>query len=336
VASHYIYHWNRIFGVLAVLALLLGSAVYGLSAWLAPPRHAPAAARPDASPPRAAVANTVAPPVTGPKRLAAAPRHQVTPRPENPLPAGAAPGTTEARASGPAPKAVEEPGQPLLAPAESDPPAAVAGASAQAEQPLASAEAIAEVPVPSAAVPRRSDAVVDPGPGDAASVAEALPFAPADPDPGRGNPPAEAAEHAPAAPETPAAPTPHTPFEPGEIALSSPAVQRFALAGDIENREPVSDLHTVRFDNNGIATIYAFSEVAGLAGSTLYYDWLRQGEHLAAVPIRVAADRWRSYSSKYFDETMIGTWSVQLRDADGQVLARADFTFQPPGLPGQR
>ena len=151
-----------------------------------------------------------------------------------------------------------------------------------------------------------------------AAAEEHLPLALADPDPSDG-PKAQVLGPAPAIAEAA--------FKAGKIVVASPAVQRFSLARGVENREPVSDLNGVRFDANGLATVYAFSEVAGLAGSTLYYHWVHDAKERAAVPVRVGAERWRSYSSKYIEESMTGSWSVQLRDAEGKLLAEAAFSL---------
>ena len=123
-------------------------------------------------------------------------------------------------------------------------------------------------------------------------------------------------------------------FEAGELVVVSAAVERFSLAGGIENREPVSGLDAVRFDADGLAAVYAFSEIEGMAGSTLYYRWSHEGEEVAVVPVHIGAERWRSHSSKFIEDISTGTWSVELRDGDGNRLAEADFTVHPRGAVG--
>ena len=114
-------------------------------------------------------------------------------------------------------------------------------------------------------------------------------------------------------------------FDLRSSALSSPAVKRFLLARSIADKEPVGDIRGIDFDRNGLATVYAFSEVSGLQNRTLYYHWLHNGRQVAKVRTRIAGKRWRSYSSKYINERMTGNWKVQLRDPRGQVLASAEF-----------
>jgi hypothetical protein len=104
-------------------------------------------------------------------------------------------------------------------------------------------------------------------------------------------------------------------------------VERFALAKSVAQNRPVGDLEDIRFDDKGVAAVYAFSDVVGMKDDFIFYHWMRDGREIAKVRIGVWADRWRSYSSKVINRSMKGRWRVELRNAKGRVLASAEFDY---------
>jgi hypothetical protein len=114
----------------------------------------------------------------------------------------------------------------------------------------------------------------------------------------------------------------------GETRVLSDHVTRFVLTDDVRNLEPVGGLSDIRArPPGGPLAVFAFSDVRGLGGETLYYRWIR-GEKVAAnVKVRVGSDRWRSYSSKFINEAMRGPWRVELRNSAGDLLALAEFEY---------
>jgi hypothetical protein len=117
-----------------------------------------------------------------------------------------------------------------------------------------------------------------------------------------------------------------------EINRFSPSVKRFTLARSIIEREPVGSIDSITTDTKGVAVIYAFSEVINMRDRTLYYHWFSNEKPVAKVRVGIGADSWRSYSSKYINEKMKGSWVVELRTADGQKLASAKFFAGTPSM----
>ncbi len=352
MTSEYVYNWNRIFGALALLVVLLGAGAFGVASLFFSDGEVPEVAQPDSPPTPAAVdAEAAAPDSPEPVPTTAGEGSTVVTAPATDLSAKPGQESVPEQASGSETKGDTDQTRVAIAPPESDPPAPVEEDSQQLTQPLEVGEALTDNPelggqetgspaleapatdpaeaaneptsLPTAAVPT-------PSPGLSPSTAAPL-LASAAPLPDRDKAADPIASQASASAQhaDSAQPAPHAVFEAGETRLFSPAVQRFSLANGVKNREPVADLQAVSFDENGLATAYAFSEVEGLMGSTLYYHWLHEGEQLAAVRIRVADQRWRSHSSKFINEAKTGVWTVQLRDAKGEVLAQADFTLRP-------
>jgi hypothetical protein len=350
MASEYVYHWNRIFGALALLVVLLGALAYGVASLFGSEDELRELAQPD-SPPTAGAsdAQASAPLMPEPALPAAGDGSEVATSPVSPSSAGSGQESMPGKGSDWESKSGADRTQ-VFAPApESDPPVPVEEDFPGIAEPLEIAETVAgsvELGTPDTAAPALEAPTDDPAeeaskpaslptaavptsdqdlsPGSAAPLLAAVPL------PDRGSAPDRNTGQAPASAQQPdpAQSATRAVFGAGETRLFSPAVQRFSLATGVRNREPVGDLKALSFNENGLATAYAFSEVEGLMGATLYYHWLHEGKKVAAVRIRVADNRWRSHSSKYIEAEKTGVWSVQLRNAEGALLAQADFSVR--------
>ena len=117
------------------------------------------------------------------------------------------------------------------------------------------------------------------------------------------------------------------PFRLQGTEVLSPSVKRFLLAKSVANNKPVGDLNDVTLNDNGVAAVYAFSDVVGMKDDFLFYEWFRNGKRVAKVRVGVWAKRWRSYSSKVLNERMRGSWRIELRNDEDRLLASADFLF---------
>ena len=95
----------------------------------------------------------------------------------------------------------------------------------------------------------------------------------------------------------------------------------------VENREPVDQ---VTFVSNDVKTIYLYSDLRGFAGQTVTHRWIHEGEAKAEVAFEVRGPRWRVWSSKDLLEDWIGDWTVEIVNADGEVIAAETFTYSAP------
>lgn len=120
----------------------------------------------------------------------------------------------------------------------------------------------------------------------------------------------------------------NSPFQLKELEILEPSVKRFLLAGSVSNREPKGELNEISFAADGSASVWAYSEVIDMKGSRLKYVWLHDGNQIATIPVNVGSDRWRSYSSKVFNQSMSGAWRVELQDGEGRLMAGADFFLE--------
>jgi hypothetical protein len=124
-----------------------------------------------------------------------------------------------------------------------------------------------------------------------------------------------------ATPATPPATT--VGAEEGRVATPNVALARFTTA--IEDLEPVD---AVTFLTNDSSKIHFFTDLRGLEGSTITHRWEHGGEVMAEVPFEVQGSRWRVWSSKSLQPQWLGSWTVSVVKADGEVLATESFTYQ--------
>lgn len=102
-------------------------------------------------------------------------------------------------------------------------------------------------------------------------------------------------------------------------------IQQFDFATAIEDREP-SGMDTAFTAE--IGTIYCFTQVEGVTDTTqITHEWHYKDEEKARVDLTVAADNWRTWSSKTIPESWTGPWRVMVLDPNGKVLATKNFVI---------
>jgi len=121
---------------------------------------------------------------------------------------------------------------------------------------------------------------------------------------------------------------PSTPLIQGSVQRLSENINRFQITPMVEDHEPLGTINDIEAEN-GVLTVYAFSEANNLKGTVLYYVWNLNGRDVATVPIAIGAERWRSHSTKFIEPSMKGQWTVKLQNAQGETLAINQFTYEP-------
>lgn len=94
------------------------------------------------------------------------------------------------------------------------------------------------------------------------------------------------------------------------------------LATGIQDREPVGVVERFPAD---VGRVYAWMRLTGHADQAIQVVW-SHGENTFEVPLEIGGSPWRTWSSKTIPAEWSGAWSVSVEDAEGNVLASADFT----------
>ena len=119
---------------------------------------------------------------------------------------------------------------------------------------------------------------------------------------------------------------PSTLLTQGKVERLSDNINRFQITPFVEDNEPVGSIDDIEAEN-GMLTVYAFSEVSNLKGNNLYYVWNLNGNDVATVTIAIGGNRWRSHSTKFIEPSMQGQWKVTLQNSQGDVLAINEFVY---------
>ncbi len=114
----------------------------------------------------------------------------------------------------------------------------------------------------------------------------------------------------------------------GETAADEPVftIQRFVIAGSVEDREPVGVVNAFAFTTE---KVYCFLEAGNITrDTTVSFVWYHGDKKMATVtlPLRKGS-RWRTYSSKKLGG-LKGDWKVELQDAAGNILETVAFSVE--------
>ncbi len=130
---------------------------------------------------------------------------------------------------------------------------------------------------------------------------------------------------------------PATPVEPvasaaqeaqnGAAPAQQLAVPEHAVGTGIEQRRIVGESESFAAGT----TVWFWTRVeGGAAGEVVRHIWLHEGRRIHAVDLELGGWHWRTYSRMTLPST--GSWVVEARDREGQLLAAREFACTPePG-----
>jgi len=105
-------------------------------------------------------------------------------------------------------------------------------------------------------------------------------------------------------------------------------IARALLTNDVKQREPVDQIDSlVSAREDGVKLVYFYTEFREMKGQTLYHHWRHAGKVYAIVPFEINGNRWRVYSSKRLNSTMLGDWQVAVLDEFGNTLHQESFNY---------
>jgi hypothetical protein len=116
-----------------------------------------------------------------------------------------------------------------------------------------------------------------------------------------------------------------------QVSVFNGSVVRASLNWRVVDLEPgrVVNVSPVVFEKgDSIKRIFFYTQLDDHKNNIFYYEWFLNDQSEAKVKIGVWSNRWRSYSSKQILRKQVGDWRVELKDAAGQVFARAAFVVR--------
>jgi Protein of unknown function (DUF2914) len=83
---------------------------------------------------------------------------------------------------------------------------------------------------------------------------------------------------------------------------------------------------TLRFPAN-VGKLWGFSQVSHVPDKIVHV-WFFRDRELGHVDLPVKADHWRTWSNITVSSNMTGPWRLEVRDANGKLLASYKFTIE--------
>jgi len=116
--------------------------------------------------------------------------------------------------------------------------------------------------------------------------------------------------------------------------IRSLKIKRAQFTSDIKNKEPVDNLTSPFFALRKEAySIYFFTELKRLKGDTVTHIWKHKGQVKSNKEFEVRGNRWRVYTSKLLNMSMLGQWDVLVVDSSGRILEQKSFELKAPMEP---
>jgi hypothetical protein len=77
--------------------------------------------------------------------------------------------------------------------------------------------------------------------------------------------------------------------------------------------------------SDDVGELFVWTRVTGAENSTLTHVWMHDGNEWP-VSLAIGGSPWRTWSSKVIQPEWTGEWSVEIRDANGNVIETLMFT----------
>ena len=102
------------------------------------------------------------------------------------------------------------------------------------------------------------------------------------------------------------------------------SVETSAICEDVVDREPVDEGTSFSVS---VGRLYYFTKIVGAETATeVTHVWWFGSVERARITLPVGGSSWRTHSSKVLQAHEIGTWRVEVIDADGNNLETVEFT----------
>jgi hypothetical protein len=103
-------------------------------------------------------------------------------------------------------------------------------------------------------------------------------------------------------------------------------ITRALFTTGIDNREPVAIVDSI--DSTSSNSISFYTEITNMSGQTITHQWTHLDKIMFEKTFEVKAERWRVWTSKTLIPNWTGTWTVNVLDADRELLASKSFEYQ--------
>ena len=108
-------------------------------------------------------------------------------------------------------------------------------------------------------------------------------------------------------------------------ALQAAGVERGQFTTDVVDREPVDQIYTLTSDN---PQVKFFSEIVDMQGQSVTHQWIFNDDTMFEKTFDIGGPRWRIWTSKNLQAGWTGQWTVNILDAERNVLNSYILDYQ--------
>lgn len=108
-------------------------------------------------------------------------------------------------------------------------------------------------------------------------------------------------------------------------------ISHATFAKSVENRTPIEPITKA---DNDLSKLYFFTNIRNLTGGRITHRWVytpkgtNENKVKAEIGFDIKDKRWRVWSSKNLWYKWIGTWRVEVIDAQGNILLTKKFSYK--------
>jgi len=108
---------------------------------------------------------------------------------------------------------------------------------------------------------------------------------------------------------------------------SEVSLEQATIAKSVQGLSPVDE--GLAF-NNADGSVFCYTNVISPEGYVghVTHVWKLEGKQMAKVKLKVRGPRWRTYSSKFMNDEMIGNWTVEVLNDKNELMKEFSFTVK--------
>jgi len=114
-------------------------------------------------------------------------------------------------------------------------------------------------------------------------------------------------------------------LQPQKIIDSDIMIEEAEFTSAILNKQ-VADHLGANVPKN-IRTLYFFTQLKGAEKQTIYHRWVYKNQEMALIPLQINSNLYRTWSSKRLTSAWQGEWTVEILNANKEVIYRQTFQY---------
>ncbi len=111
----------------------------------------------------------------------------------------------------------------------------------------------------------------------------------------------------------------------GVASAAEMKITEMAVTTKIVKGNPIDAVR--RISSSSVKALYCFSRIVNPSGgeTAIKHAWFKNEQLVSEQELKVAGEKWRTWSKRPVDKDAVGDWRVEARSSDGTVLKTVKF-----------